>query len=148
STMKREIRLATLFTLLLLPIGGALWGQTISSVRVSTNPGGGRFLVDGLMYSNAQVFLWPQGSKHILQFPQDTLPDGTPAGYQSRLDGLARYALGTWTLNNGVAPSGSTDLTVIADPTITSVTINTNASYRIQLRYSSFPVSVPGQCSP
>ena len=133
-----------------LALGQLLTAQTttpISSVRVYSNPAGARFIVDGSNYNGSQTFLWPAGSKHVLQFPQSYLPDGTPAGYQQTQDGSTRYAVASWTLSNGSSPTGITDLVVVADPSITSIVMNTAISYKVQLRFSSFPVTPPGQCS-
>lgn len=149
--MKSILRIATLIALAGLVTGdsGRLYAQSsISSVRVSTNPIGGRFMVDGVLYYGAQVFLWPTGSKHTIQFPQDTNSDGTPAGFQSSPDGLTHYGFTQWVLSTGTSPSQLPDLTLIADPTITSVTMALSVSYRVQLRFSSFPTAAPVPCVP
>ena len=148
--MKRHLRSALSLSLFLVAFGHALEAQTtpsISSIRVYSNPTGIRFIVDGLMYTSSQTFLWPTGSKHVLQLPQSLNPDGTPAGYQESLDGNTRFTLSSWTLSNGTAPVTISDLVLIADPTITSVSVNTTASYRVELRFSKYPVLLPGQCS-
>ena len=134
----------------LAPFGGNLKAQTtptISSLRVYSNPAGARFLVDGLMYTGAQTFLWPAGSKHTLQFQQSFLSDGTPAGYQESFDGNTHYAATGWTLSNGVAPTAIGDLVFVADPSLTAVVLNVTVTYRVRLRFSSFPALIPGNCS-
>jgi uncharacterized protein (TIGR03437 family) len=92
-------------------------------------------MVDGIMYFGAQTFLWPTGSKHTLQFPLSTLADGTVAGYQESLNGTSRYQATSWVLSNGVSPTSGADLTVVADPSITSIVLNTAVSYLINLRF-------------
>ena len=148
--MKRDLRSVLFLSMFLTIFGHLLDAQTttpISSVRVYSSPTGARFMVDGLMYSSSQTFLWPAGSKHTLQFPQSYTPEGLPGGYQESLDGNSRFTLSSWTLSNGVAPTGITDLTIVADPGITSVVMSSSVSYRVRLRFSSFPVLAPGLCS-
>ena len=148
--MKRDLRSVLLLPMFLVPFGHSLEAQntsTISSVRVYTNPTGARFMVDGLMYTSSQTFLWPAGSKHILQFAQSFNLDGSVAGYQESLDGGTHFSFSAWTLSNGAAPSSITDLVLVADPTITSVVMNTAVTYRVRLRFSSYPLLVPGNCS-
>lgn len=148
--MKRDLRSVLFLMMFMAPFGHLLEAQTtstISSVRVYTVPSGARFVVDGLMYNGSQTFLWPAGSKHTLQFPQSFLPDGTGTAYQESLDGNTRFSTASWTLSNGITTSTLTDLTFLADPTISSVTLTTAVSYRVRLRFSSSPVMVPGSCS-
>jgi len=114
--MKRDLRSVIFLTLLLGSLSGILQAQnTISSVRVYSNPAGARFVVDGLMYNGSQTFLWPAGSKHTVQFPLSFLPDGTAANYQESLDGNTHFTAVSWTLANGVTPTTIGDLTVVAD---------------------------------
>jgi uncharacterized protein (TIGR03437 family) len=130
---------------------GELWGQStpISTVRVFTSSPGARFLVDGRTYFGSQTFAWPQGSKHVLQFPLRLGPDGvTTLGYQESTDGLTQFAFGGWTTNNGVSLGSAPDITVVADPTLTFYTATVTPSYRVLLRFSSNPVSPPGNCAP
>ncbi|HEY3740238.1 MAG TPA: hypothetical protein VGL53_10355 [Bryobacteraceae bacterium] len=149
--MKRDLPSVIFFTLLtLVPFGGNLKGQTnptISSVQVHSNPTGAQFLVDGYPYIGAQTFLWPAGSKHTLEFPLSFQADGTNAPYQQTLDGSTRYSSPTWVLSNGVSPTSGTSVTVVADPTISSIILNVSVSYKVNLHFSSFPVLAPGNCT-
>ena len=147
--MKRDLRSVIFLTLMLAPFGGALHGQntpTIGSVQVYSSPSGARFLVDGTLYYGAQTFLWPAGSKHTIQFPPSYLPDGTLARYQESADGNTQYGFSKWALSNGITPAG-TDLTFVADPTLTSIVMQVSVSYRVHLHFSSSPVVQPGSCS-
>jgi hypothetical protein len=147
----RDLRSVIFFTLLtLIPFGASLNGQTtptIASVQVHSVPTGARFLVDGYMYFGAQTFLWPVGSKHTLEFPLSTLADGTTAPYQESLDGSTRFQAASWVLSNGISPTNTNVLTVVEDPTITSIVLTTSVSYRVNLRFSSFPSVLPGVCA-
>ena len=113
----------------------------ISSIRIFTEPDGARFYVDGTMYLASQTFLWPQGSKHIVQFPH--MPDGA---YQLSLDGNTRYDFGGWSDNNGyLIPGADTFQTITANPSVTSLKATLEVSYRVMLRFSSFPAGA-GSC--
>ena len=148
--MKRYLQSALFALMFLAGFGQALSAQStsaISSIRVYSIPGGARFIVDGIVYNSSQTFLWPTGSKHTLQFPANFAPDGTLAGpYQESLDHNTRFTLSNWVLSNGVTPAGS-DVTIVADPTITTVVMNTVVTYRVRLRFSNYPIIPPSQCS-
>ena len=148
--MKRDLRSALLLPMFLVPLAQCLEAQnttTISSVRVYSNPNGARFMVDGLMYTSSQTFLWPAGSKHIVQFPKSTLPDGSASGYQESLDGNTHYSFSAWTLSSGAIPTPISDLVVIADPSITSISMNVSITYRVRVRFSSNPTLPNSLCS-
>ena len=74
--MKRNNRLICLFLVGLV----GLSAQSLSTVTIGSNPttnNGPIIIVDGTSYSGTQVFTWPTGSKHIVQFPLALAPDGT-----------------------------------------------------------------------
>ena len=54
------------------------------------------FPVDGVSYSSTQVFLWPAGSKHIVQFPFTERPNGTTLPYQLSSDGPMQFIFSGW----------------------------------------------------
>ncbi len=116
----------------------------ISSIRVYTVPEGARFYVDGQLYYGSQTFLWPQGSKHIVQFPTVTV-DGVVQNYQTSLDGGTKYTFGSWEDNRSLlATASSLYQTITADPTVTFLRANLSATFRISLRFSTAPTAVPG----
>ncbi len=124
---------------------GSVWAQTqpISSIRILTEPQGARFYVDGQVYTSAQVFLWPKGSKHTLEFPLFQLADGT-ATYQLSLDGNIQWLFGGWQDNKGfLLTNSSTTQVITADGTITQFKATLTPSYKLFLRFSTSPTAQP-----
>lgn len=129
--------------------GGSLTAQNsaVSSIRISTSPEGARFYVDGLPYVSGQVFLWPQGSKHIVQFPTDSV-NGVSTGCQVTLDQQYKYCFSGWTDSTGTLAQGSApDQTVTASPSITWLQASVALSYKIRIRFGSFPDAGSAGCS-
>src|SRR5581483_7034228 len=133
--MKRNI----LLTGLALLACGGLGAQSTTSIRIGTsftslsgaNP---IFNVDGTAYTSPQTFVWPVGSKHIVEFPFSTV-GGASLGYQNALSDSIHYTFGGWVANSGVTltPTGSAIQTVSADPSLTSLIANVSATYRVHL---------------
>jgi uncharacterized protein (TIGR03437 family) len=120
---------------LLAPYYALAQDAPTSSIRIYTEPEGARFYVDGMMYLASHTFQWPQGSKHIVQFPR--MPDGA---YQISLDGNTRYNFNGWTDNNGyLIPGSEAFQTITASPSVTWLKATLTVSYRVMLRFSSFP---------
>lgn len=127
-------RLVFILLGLAMTIGGVLGQSTISTVRVSTSLTGPTFLVDGTPYTTPQVFLWPSGSKHIIQFPLGTAPDGTNLPYQANPDDSVRYTFGSWQDNTGHLMQGNNPFqTVVASPDLTSLTANLTMVVRLKI---------------
>ncbi len=121
----------------------AAWGQTatISSVRISTDPSGARFYVDGQLYHAPQVFLWPAGSKHIVQFPTTLNRDGsyTPCHFSN--DQNYQYCLTGWTDSTGTLASGAAAAqTFTASPGLTWITAGVRVLYKVNLRFMDPPL--------
>jgi hypothetical protein len=127
---------------LLTPAIAVSQDAPISSIRIYTEPSGARFQVDGQAYVGSQTFLWPQGSKHIVQFLQSSFPDGA---YQLSLDGGTKYAFLSWVDNAGNQISNDPFQTVTASPSVTSLKASLKVSYRVMLRFSAAPAGV-GAC--
>src|SRR5271163_688982 len=129
-------RLAT-FAFILIS-SSAAWAQQTAAqgqVSISTIPPVGRFAVDGTVYTGAASFIWPEGSKHILQF----LVDNGQA-FQSSPDGTAHYTFGGWIDNADLLSLGSNPIqTVTANPLITSYTTTLTIAYLVQLNYFTPP---------
>jgi uncharacterized protein (TIGR03437 family) len=124
--------------LVLLSLSGlCLQAQTSSQIRISTNPSGARFQVDGQLYSQPVSFNWPQGSEHVIVFVTDPPLAGQTGGLvQTSVDGATKYGLSSWMDNNGLVQPTSDPVQVItADPSITSFTAQVTVSYRISLNY-------------
>jgi uncharacterized protein (TIGR03437 family) len=113
--MRRLVLLAAAQALL-----GAAWAQSIVNVRITALPCG-RFYVDGQIYNQAAMFLWPEGSPHLLAVvPNYAI---TPA-------------VGCSTSGAGVDANGDEVLapTVIyASRDVTSYTFTSSYSYRVDV---------------
>ena len=132
--MKNRIHLA--IALVLTAFAANAQTVPVSSVRVYTDPPGARFYVDGVSYYASQTFLWPQGSKHIVQFPVSTFSDGT---YQQSLDGNTRFTFGGWTDSSSNITVNDPNYTITASPSVTELKAVISASFRTQIRFSSAP---------
>jgi uncharacterized protein (TIGR03437 family) len=117
-----------LILFILISCEGA-WAQTVSSVQVGTNPLGAVFSVDGVTYLSTQTFLWPQGSKHTIQFPFTEGPSGTTLPYQLSGDGLTQYVFGDWQAGGTSLGNGAANVTITADPSIPSVIAQLTVNY-------------------
>jgi uncharacterized protein (TIGR03437 family) len=115
------------------------WAQ-ISSVQVGTVPNGAAFAVDGVSYSTTQVFLWPSGSKHIIQFPFTSGPNGTTLPFQLSNDGLYQYLFNGWTANSVLLGGGAANVTYTADVNTPSVLAQLGENYSVTVL---FPNSNP-----
>jgi uncharacterized protein (TIGR03437 family) len=125
--------------LLLMSLGGAcLQGQTATSITISTNPQGPRFMVDGTTYSQAATFIWPAGSTHYVVFITDPPLSGQTSNVQTALNGLAQWVLTGWEDNNGLVQPSAVPIQVItANPAVTSFTATVTVSYLVSLAYAA-----------
>jgi len=129
---------------LLLPLFlGAMYvqGQTSSSITISTNPQGPRFQVDGVTYTQAVSFEWPEGSTHYVVFITDPPPAGqTSSSVQTSTDGSTEWTFSGWQDNNTlVQPSSSPVQIITANPAITTFTAQVAVDYRILLNFYGSP---------
>ncbi len=141
---------SAIFVVLAGVLGAA---QNVTGVEISTNPPGATYMVDGVQYSTAQVFIWPAGSKHILAFPEAPLPPavtapGAGALVQTAANMNTIYSFSGWTENTGLLTLGSNPvITVTADPAVTSITANVAALYLLKLIFASgAPAGVSPVC--
>ncbi len=128
---------------------GAIAAQntSISSIRISTAPEGGRFYVDGLPYVAAQVFLWPQGSKHIVQFPTEANLNGASTGCQVSQNLQYQYCFSSWSDSSGaLTASTAPDQTITASPSVTWLQASLNVTYRVHLRFFDGPAVTGAAC--
>ena len=112
------------------------FAQSISTVDVRVNPPGAAFMVDGNTYITPQVFAWPAGSKHIVEFPLSVDGNGNQTSLQYAQNGNIAYGFGSWTANNGALPGGST-VTVTADASLTSVVASVTVNYLVAINFSN-----------
>lgn len=124
----------------------ATWAQStmISSIRIYTTPDGARFYVDGQVYFASQTFLWPAGSRHVVQFPLEVV-DGVTTNYQNSQDGTIRYTFGGWVDSGGnLIPGADSTQVITATPALTSMSAALSLQYKVLLRFSSSPTAPPG----
>ena len=90
-----------------------------------------RFFVDGLLYQGAASFLWPVGSKHLIQFA-----NVNKDGFQYNDQRTSRYLFGNWqTDQSGPLTNGGELLTVTASPNLTRITGVMVTEHLVQLRF-------------
>jgi uncharacterized protein (TIGR03437 family) len=113
-------RVKSLSLLMLLASGGA-FAQTVG-VTVGLTEVGPVFYVDGQQFSNSQVFLWPVGSEHIVQFPFTVNALGQTLPYQGGTGGTVQWSFGGWADNTGLlVPGGSPVQTITVFSGLTSL---------------------------
>ena len=124
-----------------------VWAQSSgSSIRVQTSLPGARFIVDGRVYDTPQVFFWPEGSKHSLQFPFSVDLTGADMPFQFADSGKARFGFTSWRTNGpSLQPSGSPVLTVTASPSLTELTAQLEVEYKVLIQFYGNPAAEPEQ---
>ena len=140
--MKRTIWLILISVLM----AGLVSAQPARSTTIrigssSENTYGPEFMVDGQRFTGTQVFVWPEGSKHIVQFLLSVTGDGDILPYQSSgFTDLTRWAFSGWKDNLGLlVPSGSTVQTITATPLLTSLIAQVTTTYRVHIQYFNSP---------
>jgi len=126
--MKRFMVMTLLSLIALLWLAEPVMSQGISQLTITMSGKGARFRVDGRDYDTKAAFVWPAGSKHILEFPV------SEDGYQ--YTGLAntRFLFSSWTDNTGLsAATGSSVYTVTADPAVHSIVGALSVEHLVQL---------------
>jgi uncharacterized protein (TIGR03437 family) len=118
-------------------LGAPLPAQTISSVRIFTEPAGElQYYVDGQFYSGPANLFWPAGSRHTLSV---TLP------VQSGLRPKTRYLFGRWADSTDLLKTAGAEITVTADPRITYYKAIFSVQYALSLNFFSCPD--PSSCN-
>jgi uncharacterized protein (TIGR03437 family) len=118
----------------------------VSSFHIKTSVKGGvRFKVDGQTYLDAATFLWPQGSKHIVEFPVED------DGFQYRDARYTRYAFQGWADTNSLLSNASGRITTVtADPGVAGLTANIIVQHQVVLNFfegfGNPPSSSPPVC--
>jgi uncharacterized protein (TIGR03437 family) len=128
---------------LMLLVGVGVRAQTVSSVTIGLTLPGPVFIVDGQQYNTSQVFLWPQGSKHIVQFLYSVdETTGNPFPYQASNGDDTRWSFGGWTDNLGLLTAGGPIQTVTATPSLTSIIGHVTLTYRLTIQFYNSPAAV------
>lgn len=113
--------------------GAAAPGQTLSTIRILTEPAGADFYVDGQRYSGAATFLWPVHSKHQLAIPDVQLSTTIKA----------RYSFQRWTDSTGNLSIASPVIWITADPAITQIKAEVREEYALSLLFNACD---PAEC--
>jgi uncharacterized protein (TIGR03437 family) len=128
--------------MLLMPlVCGIAAAQPVSSVSVGLSLPGPVFFVDGQRYNTQQTFLWPQGSKHIVQFLLSVdSTSGTTLPFQAANGDVARWFFGGWQDNLGaLSPSSAVVQTVTATPGLTSLIGTVTVSHKVNVVFYNSP---------
>ena len=153
--MKRLVLLTAIMFAMSLVWTGSAQAQTpapggINVIVQMTHPEA-TFTVDGNRFQGKASFLWPAGTKHVLDFPL-TVADGFPAGYQytyngSNIRNFVRFGFVSWGTNqSNSAVAGGTNFTFTADPSLTRITGTVGAEYLLHLRFfEAGPVLPPSE---
>ncbi len=97
--------------------------QNLVSTRIGLSDQYAQFLVDGQVFSGIQVFVWPEGSSHVVQFPYSQDPSGGGAVYQYMERGQARFQFGGWLATSTVPMvlGSSPVVSIVASSQLTEV---------------------------
>ncbi|HZS94299.1 MAG TPA: hypothetical protein VFA78_05850 [Chloroflexota bacterium] len=122
---------------------------TGSSIRIGANVPWAQFMVDGQTYTGMATFLWPQGSKHTVQFISNVIvpPACAPiaSAIQAAPDATMALTFSGWTDNAGLLTPGSDPVqTITADPRITSLLASVSLEYRVILNFFQSPPAADG----
>src|SRR5579864_145278 len=79
-----------------------LSAQTLTSIQIGASVSGPTILVDGVAYTSPQVFTWPTGSEHVVQFVQAVDINGSLLPYQNNASGNVRYLFVQWVDSTGL----------------------------------------------
>ena len=108
--------------LALVAVGLAQGADQISATMISTEPSGASFNVDGKEYREPMTFLWPEGTKHLLQLPAFT--EVAPG---------IRYTCTVWSDSKQLLQNPGASQEIVADPTISYYKGTCQLMYRLQL---------------
>jgi uncharacterized protein (TIGR03437 family) len=124
----------------LLASAGA-WAQGVSQITIGLTQPGAAFLVDGVTYTTTQVFSWPTGSKHTVQFLYSIDPNtGAQQPFQGANSGTVEYFFTGWTDNTGaLAENGVSIISISASPSLTSLLGNVTLEYQVTVTFYDSP---------
>ena len=137
-----------LSTLLALSACCSISAQTLTSIEIGATVNGPIILVDGVAYTSPQVFTWPTGSEHVVQFVQAVDVNGNPLPYQTNAGGTVHYVFVQWVDSTGLLDVPNLPiLTITAQPTLTSLIATVTVQYDVHFQFAngtSSPVACPG----
>src|SRR3954451_1890639 len=108
-----------------------------NKVSITPEPQGVTYRVDGQLYYSASSFVWPTGSKHLLEFVVQgckTEPIDTP-GYQYDETCNVRYTSPSWVDGRGQVASTVPVYVYTADSVISNVRLITGVEFRVKLAF-------------
>lgn len=136
--MPARMKRTFLFIFFCLLSSTAIFAQN-TSIVIGTNPStsnGPDFIVDGTTYVSTQVFVWPVGSKHTVQFPFSLDNNGNALPYQAQQNGSIQFTFGGWVASNpSMQGLGNSVITVTADPTLTSLFASVSESVQVNINF-------------
>lgn len=121
----------------LLPAGLLAQQPRVFATRISTNPAGMRFFVDGEPYRSAQSFMWTEGSRHTLAIERDQFPF---PGQRAKFTG--------WSDPSGTFASTAESVTVIAGPAITAYQASFTPEVLVRVVFYQCTTPVAADCRP
>jgi uncharacterized protein (TIGR03437 family) len=105
-----------------------------TSIQIGTNPTGAVFVVDGTPYTATQVFNWPSGSAHVVQFPLSMDAQGDILPYQVSTTSGTHYQFNDWSDNAGLLLAGQNpNITITANASLTSLIANLTPLFEVNL---------------
>lgn len=113
--------------------------EQIVSTRVSTEPSGAQYYVDGVSYLSPQVFLWPKGSRHTLSMEPPV---------QTDVVNRVRFSFLSWTDSTGRLGVNTPAVSVTASPEIAWFRAMVNAEYEVKIQVAECPSSDALPCNP
>ena len=98
--------------------------------------------MDGTGYITTQVFVWPVGSVHTVQFPFSVDFNGNQLPYQSQLNDTIRFTFGGWVASNSNFVGGENpSVTLTADPSLTSFIATVAETVQVNVNFGGTVVN-------
>ncbi|MBK5290565.1 MAG: hypothetical protein JJE04_02590 [Acidobacteriia bacterium] len=136
--MKRLVALSIAVMAASMFLADPVKAQVVSGTKVFSTLPDVRFKVDGVVYTGLASFLWPQGSKHILEYFVDDTGNQYNGLYTSR------YLFSGWRDNTGQITTSTYAVTITADPAISTYEATVEVQHQVLVRwYGSFPEPPP-----
>jgi uncharacterized protein (TIGR03437 family) len=138
--MKRIIYFA--LSSLLIPSAALAQNTSIVIGTDPTTSNGPQYIVDGTAYIATQVFVWPVGSVHTVQFPFSLDFNGNSLPYQSQLNDTIRFTFGGWIASTANFVGGaSPNVTLTADPSLTSFIATVSETVQVNINFGGTVVN-------
>ncbi len=124
------MRLPLLAAALLWPLCAHASQPLPTALEISTGFADARFKVNGTEYRGSGIFVWPEGSKHVVEF------ELRPDGFQYDEQGRTRWSFSGWRDSSAnLLPATSSVLTITAHPSLTKLTAQLNPEHLVRLSF-------------